>query len=165
MQNETDTDKVRRQAELRKVLATARLARQDQVAAALSERGYQVTQSCISRDFRELGVAKINGAYLIPSQIVTSGTSQSSDFSRSVEYSRPGEALSSLVRSTEAVGPNMVVVRTAVGAASVVALAIDKLEIVGVAGTIAGDDTIMIAVRNRAAQRSALERINSLNLR
>jgi transcriptional regulator of arginine metabolism len=54
--------------------------------------------------------------------------------------------------SVEPVGANLVVIKTPVGSANVVAVDLDRKELPDIAGTVAGDDTIFVAVRSRAAQ-------------
>lgn len=64
--------------------------------------------------------------------------------------------LPGLVTHVDTAGSNLIVVRTAVGAASSIAVALDSRQLGEVVGTLAGDDTIFIAVRSRAAQGSVL---------
>lgn len=64
----------------------------------------------------------------------------------------------SVVRRVESCGPHLIVVRTAVGQAQPVAIAIDAADEASIAGTVAGDDTILVATRNRRSQVVALRR-------
>lgn len=126
-------DKLRRQSALRALLQKKAFRSQQAIVQEMKQLGFSVTQPSISRDFRDIGVIKARGRYTAPA-----GTEVSER--------------SATVRSMEAVGNNLVVVRTDTGAAGIIALEIDKLEIEGVVGTVAGDDTVFIATRNKRAQ-------------
>ncbi len=127
-------DKQIRQAALINLLNAQELTNQAEVVRVMREMGYEVTQPSISRDFRELGVVKIDGSYSL-------GLG-----------SRVGENYSSasLVRSVVSVGENLIVVKTNPGAASVVAAALDASDIEGLMGSLAGDDSIFLAVSSSA---------------
>lgn len=120
---------------------------QDGVVDHMRSLGFEVTQPSISRDFRELGVVKLAGRYVLADRA----------------KARPpaAEDVAQLVTGLEAAGPNLLIVRTEIGAANVVALEIDRLPVDGVAGTIAGDDTIFIATKGRAAQDQLARRLRS----
>lgn len=118
--------KLNRLKTLKEVLDLADYASQEDICAALSARGLDVPQASLSRDLRELGVQKVGGVYRLPGAITSS-------------Y-RPE------ILSIVSAGENLMVVRTATGAANFLALLIDRAELSGVAGTIAGDDTIFVAL-------------------
>jgi transcriptional regulator of arginine metabolism len=120
---------------------------QSDVVEAMKRKGFAVTQASISRDFKELGVAKICGMYRPASGIIT-GSLQSS--------------VRGLIRSIEFVGDNLAVVKTSSGAAGAAAEAIDLEDIPGVVGTIAGDNTIFIATKNKKAHELIKKRIGNL---
>lgn len=137
----------RRDAILR-LLRAGEVRRQAELTQLLRKSGFEVTQSSISRDLRELGVLKASGRYLAP----------------------PGEAVraegnfsvvAQFVRELKLAGPTLVVVRTTIGAAQSVAVAIDKAEWPEAVGTISGDDTIFIATTDARAQRRLLARLQS----
>ena len=111
---------------------------QEEIVSAMRAKGFDVTQPSISRDFRELAVIKVSGRYK-PGPGENSGP---------VDRNDPW----GLVKKIERVGANLVVVKTGPGAAGVVADAVDKLSVAGVAGTVAGDDTLFVATKNRGAQ-------------
>ena len=71
-------------------------------------------------------------------------------------------ALSQFVRGLRRAGPSLTVLRTTIGAAQSVAVAIDKAEWPEVAGTISGDDTIFIATANARAQEALVGRLRAL---
>jgi len=128
-------DKIARQRTLRKLLSERQLGSQLAVVQEMRKRGHSVTQPSISRDFSELGVFKARGYYQLP-PLETENTAVTSE----------------LVESFASAGPNLLVVKTAVGAANVVAAAIDEISVKGLVGTVAGDDTIIIACSSDAAQ-------------
>lgn len=135
----------RREA-IRDLLQERPVASQEELLALLAERGIHSTQPVLSRDLRALGAVKKEGRYvLLEPERVT-----------------PLEALQSLLRGAAAAGPHLAVVRCEPGAASAVARALEAEELAGVVGTVAGDDTIFVAVEHRAAGRAVIERIRSL---
>jgi transcriptional regulator of arginine metabolism len=116
----------------------------------LTADGWEVTQSSVSRDIAALRLVKMDGAYRRPPpspRVVTDPDEQ-----------RIAEG----VLSCDTAGDALVVVRTAPGEANRVAVAMDRLAWPEVVGTIAGDDTIFVAVKDRAAQRRALRHIRML---
>ena len=108
---------------------------QHELARALSERGFTATQATVSRDVQELGLVRTGSGY---------------------QAGSPVSAVSELVLSMSQV-EFLVVVRTPPGTANLVARAIDEAEVPGIAGTVAGDDTILAVL----ADRQAAERLRS----
>jgi len=114
------------------VVAERELRSQEELAAALAARGIETTQPMLSRDLRALGVIKRDGRYeLLEEERIT-----------------PLEALAGLLRGAREVGEHLVVVHCEPGAASAVARALEAAELRGVAGTVAGDDTLFVAVHD-----------------
>jgi transcriptional regulator of arginine metabolism len=138
----------RRNAILR-LLRSGVVRRQSDLAQLLRRDGFEVTQSSVSRDLRELGVLKASGRYLAPPNEVSRANG---DFS----------ALAPFVRAVRPAGSSITVVRTSIGAAPSVAVAVDKAEWPEVVGTISGDDTIFIATTDGRAQRRLIERLHTL---
>src|SRR5512139_3155308 len=138
----------RRDAILR-LLRSGAVRRQSDLVSLLKRDGFEVTQSSISRDMRELGVLKAQGRYLPPGDEVSRAQG---DFA----------AVDRFVREIKLAGASLTVVRTTVGAAGSVAVAIDKAEWPEVVGTISGDDTIFIATQDAAAQKRLVERLRAL---
>jgi transcriptional regulator of arginine metabolism len=123
------------------IVSSKAVATQDELAAELARRGITSTQSSVSRDISKLGLIKINGAYAAPSaQVLVAGP----------------------ITNMDTAGDNLIVVTTAVGQAQHAALMIDWAKIAEVVGTVAGDDTILVAVKNAAAQKIAMKRILGL---
>jgi transcriptional regulator of arginine metabolism len=137
----------RREAILRLLRGTD-VRRQSQLTQLLKQSGHAVTQSSVSRDLRDLGVHKAAGRYLPPPDEIAHANG---DF----------HAVSRFVREIKTAGATLIVLKTSVGAAGSVAVAVDKAEWPEVVGTISGDDTIFIAVADAHAQRRAVERLHS----
>jgi transcriptional regulator of arginine metabolism len=141
----SDQQHARRSA-IAELLSQHRIARQSDLVARLRTRGFEATQSSVSRDLRELGVAKQGGRYSLPSQ-----TSDLDDqaLRSSAEF----------VRRIAPAGPNLLVIRTAIGAAQRVALTLDRLNWPEIVGTLSGDDTIFVATTTLANQRRLHRRL------
>lgn len=137
----------KRRQTIMEILASRPVARQSDFVALLRERGLDATQSSISRDLRELGVAKLGDGY---AQL--SATADSETKSIPVE----------LVREVAPAGDSLTVIKTATGAASRVALFLDRSNWPEIVGTISGDDTIFVATRNGREQKQLLSRLRAL---
>lgn len=131
-----------RQAALLRLLRHRSVASQQEIVALMQAQGYEVTQASVSRDLRELGLVKAAGRYMPLARVRRrGGRLRSAD-----------GPLHELITEVDAAGAHLVVIRTPVGAASAVAVELDRRRLPGVVGTVAGDDTIFAAVRSRAAQ-------------
>lgn len=123
---------------------------QDELAEALAQEGWVVSQSTMSRDIADLGLVKANGAYRRPPTPVTSQTSADEQW--------VGEGVLKFAHA----GETLVILHTMPGDAQSVARAIDRLAWSEAVGTLAGDDTIFIAVDSRSAQRGILRTLRKL---
>lgn len=119
---------------------------QDELLAILRKRGYRVTQPTLSRDIRELGLAKTPAGYVVPGDLapVTPFTA------REVREERLEHLLRDSIISVESAG-NLVVLKTPAAAAQPVASALDATPPLDAIGTIGGDDTIFVAFRHPAS--------------
>ena len=127
-----------RQRRILSLIQARPIGTQADLQAHLERAGVPATQSSVSRDLEELGVMKYNGRYTLPRS--------------------KGAATHGLL-SLEAAGDALVVARTEPGLASAVAVQIDGATIPEIVGTLAGEDTIFIAVADRKAQRTAVQKI------
>ncbi len=118
-----------RQGQILKLIAAKRISTQDDLAHELAALGIAAKQVTLSRDIRDLGLVKTPDGYreLSPAESGPDFAALLSEFLRDVR-----------------VAQNIVVLRTAPGHASTVAVAIDDEELPDVVGTIAGDDTILV---------------------
>ena len=115
----------------------------------LRKHGHTATQSSVSRDLRELGVAKLGRSLRAARRMRRRSRN---DFS----------TLKQFVRSLQTAGTNLTVLKTTVGAAQSVAVAIDTARWSEVIGTISGDDTIFIATAGAREQQKLGERLGAL---
>ena len=145
----TDRQQLDRRNAILRILRSGVVQRQSDLTQLLRRDGFTVTQSSISRDLRELGALKSAGRYLLPPDEISRANG---DFG----------ALAQLVRSVRTAGPSITVIRTTIGAAQSVAVAIDKAEWPEAVGTISGDDTIFIATSGARAQQRLVGRLQSL---
>jgi transcriptional regulator of arginine metabolism len=136
-----------RQRAIRAVLARSPVANQAQLVAELRRQGISATQSSISRDLRDLGVARIGGRY-VP------GLGAEERDPRVAEVAR-------LLRSVRRAGPYLTVVQTAVGAAQGVARAFDAAGWPEVVGSLAGDDTVFLATAAERDQERLIRRLGA----
>ncbi|HXG99628.1 MAG TPA: hypothetical protein VNI79_04340 [Sphingomicrobium sp.] len=145
-----------RQKLIGEILRAGGVASQEEVSARLLELGHDVTQATVSRDLSQLGAVKIkrDGVlnYALPEQIGPDNWAGA----------RLAEILAEWVRSIETSG-STIVLKTPPGSAHLVAIAIDQTDLPDVAGTISGDDTLFIAVRDGVAAGALAERLRLLS--
>jgi len=127
-----------RQQKILSLIRAKPIGKQEELRGLLERVGVPATQSSVSRDLEELGVVKHHGIYTLPQA--------------------NGAAARGLV-SLDQAGECLVIARTEPGRASTVAVDIDAAAIPEIVGTIAGEDTIFIAVREAKAQRPTIKRI------
>ena len=145
---QTDLQQVERRNAILRLLRGSAVRKQGEIVDLLKGQGFPVTQSSVSRDLRDLGVLKAGGRYLAPD-----ATQRSLD-----DFG----TLRQFVRGVATAGSSLTVLRTTIGAAQSVAIAIDKAEWPEVVGTISGDDTIFIATDSAAAQTAVVARLREL---
>ncbi len=145
----SDAQQIERRGAIVRLLRAGSVRRQADLVRLLKKEGYDATQSSISRDLRDLGVLKASGRYVLAPDEVTRANG---DFG----------TLSQFVRQLRRAGPAITVLRTTIGAAQSVAVAIDRAEWPEVAGTLSGDDTIFIATASARAQDELIGRLRSL---
>ena len=129
---------------------------QGELAQLLRGSGFNVTQATVSRDIRELGLVKVAVSG-------TNGTKQKYQAAKPVnaEQNRYIRVLRDSVQSLDQ-AQNLLVIRTGSGMAMAAAAALDHLEFPEVVGSIAGDDTIMAAVRTAEETELLIEKIRKM---
>jgi transcriptional regulator of arginine metabolism len=127
-----------RQQRILSLIQAKSVGTQEDLRALLENAGVPATQSSVSRDLEELGIVKQHGRYTLP---------------------RANGASARGLLSLDQAGESLVIARTLPGLASAVAVEIDAAAIPDVVGTIAGEDTIFIAVRGAKAQRATIKQI------
>lgn len=136
-----------RQTAILQAVSQEEIATQNDLVRALKKRGVPATQVSISRDIAELGLIKAGGAY-------KAATAEAGAHD-------PEMPLRTFVRRVDAAGPNLTVVRCDAGAAPRVGLVLDGLDMPGLVGTLAGDDTVFVASDSGAAQKRLIEFLGS----
>jgi transcriptional regulator of arginine metabolism len=125
--------KAERQLAIKEIIATKEIASQEELAKELLRKGFEVNQATLSRDMKELGIAKVITADGVWYQLQPDNEAQRLKMLLSYEIET--------IQSNDC----MVIIKTLRGRASGVAEILDQLEIPDILGTIAGDDTIFIA--------------------
>ncbi len=142
-------DRRKRHLKILELISTRAVRTQEELADALSAQGWAVTQSSVSRDIAALRLIKVDGAYRRPPPRVPR---------RDPDELRVAEG----VLTMETAGDALVVLHTSPGEANHVAVALDRLAWPEVIGSIAGDDTIFLAVKDSTAQRRVLRAVRRL---
>jgi transcriptional regulator of arginine metabolism len=145
--------KARRQSAILDAIQRQRVRSQEQLRRQLRAAGYDVTQATLSRDVRELGLVKADGAYQPPYAPAPNGHSSKSLFNRAV-----GEYLTHVARVQQ-----LVVLRTGPGQAQLLGVALDSARLPEVVGTIAGDDTILAITPDARRAKALVRRLEGLS--
>lgn len=144
-----------RRATIMGIVRRTRVRSQGQLRELLHEEGIDVTQATLSRDIRELGLVKADGAYQTPGQAGANGHAAKPMLNRAVvEY---------LTRMDQV--QQLVVLRTGPGQAQLLGVALDSARLPELVGTIAGDDTILAITRDARHARSLIKRLEGLTSR
>jgi transcriptional regulator of arginine metabolism len=144
MPNSSQDQALRRDA-IRQLLMRGPAGTQRSLVVALRKRGLEATQSSVSRDLKDIGAIKTARGYELPGD----------DAEQAPELS----AIAEFVRDVAAAGPNLTVIKTAIGAAQRVALALDRSNWPEIVGNIGGDDTVFVATDSAAGQKILIARI------
>ncbi|MCR4618273.1 MAG: arginine repressor [Lachnospiraceae bacterium] len=145
-----------RQKKLIELIEQNEIGTQEELALRLRDSGFDVTQATVSRDIRELGLTKVSGSNGNQKYIqINTGKGDLSD-----KYIR---VLKDGFVSVDT-AQNILVVKTVSGMAMAVAAAIDAMDFSEIVGSIAGDDTIMAAVRTTHDAKLLMEKIKAMIL-
>ncbi|MCR5130994.1 MAG: arginine repressor [Prevotella sp.] len=143
---------------LKMLISSKEMGSQEELLQELKREGFQLTQATLSRDLKQLKVAKaasMNGKYV---------------------YVLPNETMYKRVRSTQTAkemletpgymsinfSGNLGVIKTRPGYASLIAYNIDNTDIPEILGTVAGDDTILIIIKEGVKKNSVLEKLGEI---
>ncbi len=177
------TAKSRRQSSIVEVVALGNIHNQSELAAALGEMGLEITQSTLSRDMNELGLVRRQNAageyiYALPeggNMLSPGGLRKSDEGIDGVGGAVNGGAgggVGSMGGFVGALRNNRIsvksiefsslfaVIKTAPGFANAVAAVIDENNVTGVMGTIAGDDTILVMIKDGFSQRQIIHALS-----
>jgi len=143
-------ERKKRHLRILEIISTRRIETQEELAEALRAEEWKVTQSSVSRDIASLRLVKVDGAYAKPARVRR-------------EHGDPDEQrIAEGLLTVDRAGDALLVIHTPPGEANRVAVALDRLAWTELLGTIAGDDTIFIAVPDGRAQRVVLKRLAKL---
>lgn len=138
-------NKEKRQTAIRGLVRRVSIRTQADLITQLQARGLDVDQSTLSRDLAELAIRKSGGRYVLPG--ATADEQQ-----HEIDYSP-------VVHSFGACGPNIIVIKTDIGQAQPVSIAIEGKKEPSIVATLAGDDTIYVATKTKRTQVVALRRL------
>ena len=157
--------KKKRQEQIIEIIQNHEVETQEDLAGYLTEAGYSVTQATVSRDIRELSLEKVPGQKVRQKYAMRSTIPVAAEIKHPA--AQPANRYAALLQdgivSMEQAG-NLLVIKTAVGMAMAVAAALDAMEIEGIIGCIAGDDTIMCAVKTEKMVQNVIENLQNLIL-
>ena len=145
--------KLERHSKIVELIGKYEIETQEELAEHLKEEGYQVTQATISRDIRELKLTKASGENGRPRSMVMQTQETLSD--KYIRILRDGFVSMDMAQ-------NILVIKTVSGMAMAVAAALDAIHFHEIVGCIAGDDTILCAVRSLDDTILVMEKIRKL---
>ncbi len=148
--------KARRQQALVALLRGRQCSSQAALLAALRAQGFDATQATVSRDLEELGAVKVRGP---DGRLVYAAAP--SDGAPGVSEAELRRVLDLSLLSVIPAG-NLVVLRTPPGHANVLASTLDRAGLAGVAGTVAGDDTVLVVCADRTSGKAMARRLGVL---
>lgn len=143
---------------LKMLISSQELGSQEEVLQALAKEGYKLTQATLSRDLKQLKVAKaasMNGKYVYVLPNETMYKRVSNPLSAREMLLSPG------FQSINFSG-NMIVIKTRPGYASSIAYNVDNSDIPEILGTIAGDDTIFLVKKENANERDIIRALSEI---
>lgn len=150
------SSRIERIAAIKSIITTQELSSQEEVLQALAREGFVFTQGTLSRDMKHLKVAKAANAngkyvYVLPTETMY----------KRVHNSHHPEVVTPTGFMSIDFSGNMGVIHTRPGHASSVAYNIDTAGIQDILGTIAGDDTIFIVIRNGVSEQNIIEELTA----
>ena len=146
--------KQKRQNEILRLIGEYEIGTQEELALRLREADFDVTQATVSRDIRELKLSKVS---------VGGGRQKYVAFHH--EESALGDKYGRVLKegfASMGMAESLLVVKTVSGMAMAVAAALDAMNLQEIVGTIAGDDTLMMAVRTKEDTESVMRKIEEI---
>jgi transcriptional regulator of arginine metabolism len=154
--------KAARQARIAQLIATESVRSQRELGRLLAAEGLEVTQATLSRDLEEIGATKVRRTG--GGTVYSVGDAPPGPLLRALgdrSDGRISRLAAELLVSVEA-SANLVVARTPPGGAHLLASAIDRAELPGVLGTIAGDDTVLVVIRDPKGGPAFADRLRTM---
>ncbi|HUP44290.1 MAG TPA: arginine repressor [Thermoanaerobaculia bacterium] len=150
----SSTEGPRRRDEILRIVRETTVHSQEELLTVLRKRGYSVTQPTLSRDVRELGLAKTPNGYVAAGDLAA----PIPFVPRDVREGRLDQFIRDSVIFAEAAG-NLAVIRTPPASAQPLASAVDAAALDDALGTIGGDDTIFVAFREPSSAAAFIRRV------
>ena len=147
--------KFQRQAKLLEIISSQEVETQEELLLRLQEAGFAVTQATISRDIKELRLVKTQSDDGVYKYAAAADSADAAFAQRLKTIFR--ESVTSCARAQ-----NLIVLKTMPGLASAACSALDSMQLPAVVGTIAGDDTAFLALRDNASAEEFLEKIHEM---
>ncbi len=147
--------KTARQNLILDIIKTNDIETQEDLASALMNMGIVITQATVSRDIKELNLIKVqtdNGRY---KYAASAGESEMKNIGVLIRMFKTS------VKSIKTAG-NMIVIKTLTGSANAAAEAVDNMDLSGLVGTLAGDNTIFLAAASEAEADHICTELNEL---
>jgi transcriptional regulator of arginine metabolism len=147
--------KAERQRLIQSLVSRRRIGTQHDLLGALAAEGCRATQATVSRDIRELGLAKTNDQLGRPRYVLPQNGRRAD----------PGEALAAVLSAFglhAAPAQNIVVIQSELGSAPAIARALDRLEHPLIVGTLAGDDTCLVIAADRAGAAAVAKELEAI---
>ena len=146
--------KIERHSKIVELIGKYQIETQEELAEKLNKAGFNVTQATVSRDIRELKLTKIQGENGRQHYVVLEGPNGTSA-EKYIRILRDGFVSMDMAQ-------NILVIKTVSGMAMAVATALDNMDIPGLVGCIAGDDTIMCAMHSEEDTYKVMELIEKI---
>ena len=142
-----------RQSKILELIAKYEIDTQDDLSSELKKAGFTVTQATVSRDIKELGLIKVLSGegykYAVPTESLTGVSVKIVNMFRESVISIDG-------------ANNLIVIKTLPGSANAAALLVDKLDVIGVMGCIAGDDTVLVILKTADITIDTIRKLQKL---
>ena len=145
--------KLERHSKIVELIGKYEIETQEELADYLKEAGFRVTQATVSRDIRELKLTKVPGENNKQRYVVMQNQESFSD--KYIRILRDGYLSMDMAQ-------NILVIKTVSGMAMAVAAAVDAMKLKEIVGSIAGDDTIMMAVRTVEDTKAVMDKISKM---
>ena len=146
--------KLNRHSEILRIIEGKDIETQEELADELKQRGFDVTQATVSRDIKELRLVKV----LAPSGVYKYSSMDREDAPISDRLIR---VFSESVISMDYAN-NLIIIKTIIAGAMAAAAGIDALNWPEIIGCVAGDDTVLVVVRNNELTKTVVQRFNKL---
>jgi len=142
--------KTNRQIAIKEILSSHQISKQEELLTILTKKGFELTQATLSRDLKELNIGtkydkNFGHIYFIPNQSFTPIINEVSELKGVISLEISG---------------NIAVLKTQAGFANSVAVIIDNKQIDSIIGTLAGNDTIMIIIKEKVKKKEFIDSLN-----